>query len=44
MQKDEQFQDDKPGHQLTQSQQDVFDALVRAVDEMIDGMEEEGRP
>ena len=40
MQEDEQFQDDKPGYQLTQPQEDAFNALVRAVDEITDRMEE----
>ena len=40
MQEDKQFQDNKPGYQLTRAQQDAFNALVEAVDEMTDKMEE----
>jgi hypothetical protein len=44
MQKDEQFQEARPGYRLTQPQKDAFNELVRAVDEMTDRMEEAGRP
>src|SRR5271168_1591496 len=40
MQEDKQFQDNKLGYQLTRAQQDAFNALVEAVDEMTDKMEE----
>jgi len=42
MQEDEQFEEVRPGYQLTRPQQDAFDALVRAVDDMTDRMEEAG--
>src|SRR5277367_1530952 len=40
MQEDEAFETDRPGYQLTRAQQDAFNALVIAVDEMTDRMEE----
>jgi hypothetical protein len=40
MQEDEQFEEVRLGYQLTRLQQDAFDALVRAVDDMTDRMEE----
>ena len=36
MQEDEQFKADRPSYQLTKAQQNAFNALVVAVDEMID--------
>jgi len=41
MQEDEQFEEARPGYQLTQAQQDAFNALVVAVDEMTDQAEDE---
>ena len=43
MQEDKRFEADKLGYQLTRIQQDAFKALVAAVDEMTDRMEEVGR-
>src|SRR5271170_4324576 len=44
MQEDEQFEEVRPSYQLTQTQKDAFDALVRAADDITDAMEEAGRP
>ena len=40
MQEDEAFKADKPGYQLTSAQKNAFNALVIAVDEMTDRIEE----
>ena len=40
MQEDEQFEADRPSYQLTKAQQNAFNALVVAVDEMIDQVED----
>jgi hypothetical protein len=40
MQEDEQFEADRPGYQLTRAQQNAFNALVVAVDEMTDQVED----
>jgi hypothetical protein len=42
MQEDKEFEEVRLGYQLTQPQRDSFDALVRAVDDMTDRMEEAG--
>ena len=42
MQEDEEFEEVRLGYQLTRPQQDAFDALVRAVDDTTDRMEEAG--
>ena len=39
MQEDERFQEARPSYQLTQPQQNAFNALVRAADDIIDSME-----
>ena len=41
MQEDEQFEADRPGYQLTRPQQNAFNALVAAVDDLTDRMEEQ---
>jgi hypothetical protein len=43
MQEDKRFEADKLGYRLTSIQQVAFKALVVAVDEMMDRMEEVGR-
>jgi hypothetical protein len=40
MQEEEQFQDNKPGYQLTRAQQDAFNALVAAADKITDQVED----
>ena len=39
MQEDEQFEEVRPSYQLTQAQQDAFNALVRAADNITDRIE-----
>ena len=41
MQEDEQFEEVRPSYQLTQPQQNAWNALVRAVDDIMDQMEEQ---
>src|SRR5277367_6555500 len=43
MQEDEAFEADKPGYQLTRTQQNAFKALVAAVDDLTDKVDEAGR-
>jgi hypothetical protein len=43
MQEDEQFKEARLSYQLTQAQEDAFNALVRAADDITDEMEEAGR-
>ena len=43
MQEDEQFKEARPSYRLTHRQEDAFNALVRASDDITDKMEEAGR-
>ena len=43
IQKDKQFEEARPNYQFIGQQEDIFNVLIRAVDDITDKTEEEGR-